>query len=158
MRRTLAVAVLVTGALFACGTPRATQTDSCGTHFIPPPPPKPEIPATHETRFGTVLDTAYARRGVARLVFHVHSALNRDEVVALYAVIMRDSVIKDLPPLGSVADSTGVAVLKAVPVAYSSAHVRRIGYLSYTLPLVVRPGYTDTIIVALPRTPVCIVE
>jgi hypothetical protein len=159
MRLASAVAVLATGPLIACGAPRATPSSSCGPSFPAIPPDYP-IKGRHEIRLGSVLDTSYASRSVARLVFHVRSTDGVDlgHVVRAYTVVLGDSVIKDLPPLGAVGDSTGVALLKAVPVAYTFAHVRRIGYRNHTVPLAVRPGYTDSVFVALPSGPVCILE
>jgi hypothetical protein len=62
-----------------------------------------------------------------------------------------------LPPLGSFSDSTGSTVIE-VPLGYTAARVESITYASVTIPLVVRPGYRDTISAALARTVVCIVE
>ncbi|HJR66292.1 MAG TPA: hypothetical protein VJ802_07660 [Gemmatimonadaceae bacterium] len=116
--------------------------------------------AKHEIRHGRVLDTAYVRRSLGRLIFHVRGewSINPGAVIDGYIVALGDSAVTDLPPLGSIGDSAGIAVMDAVPIAYTLAQVRRIGYRAYTVPVVVRPGYTDSIIVDLASTPVCILE
>jgi hypothetical protein len=122
-------------------------------------PAEYEVPGRHEFRLGDVLDTSYAHRSVGRLVFQTRPTYAlTGKIINGYTVVLGDSSIKDLPPLGAVGDSAGVALLKAVPVAYTFAHVRRIGYRNHTVPLVIRPGYTDTVIVTLTNTPLCVVE
>jgi hypothetical protein len=159
MRLASAVAVLVTGPLVACATTPAAP-NRCDPTFLLRTMPAHTPSAKHEIRHGRVLDTAYARRSLGRLIFHVRRewSINPASVVDSYIVALGDSAATELPPLGSVGDSAGIAVVDAVPIAYTLAHVRRIGYRGYTVPLVVRPGYTDSIIVHLASTPVCILE
>jgi hypothetical protein len=123
-------------------------------------PPEYRINGFHDIRFGDVLDSSYAHRGLGRLVFYVRSTYGTDlgNVVNTYSVVLGDSAIKELPSLGALGDSIGVAVVKAVPLGYTFATVRRIGYYSHTVPVLVRPGYTDTVFVALPSHPVCVLE
>ena len=159
MRLTSAVAVLLTGPLVACATPRAAP-NRCDPAFLLRTMPTHAPSAKHEIRHGRVLDTAYVRRSLGRLIFHVRGewSINPGAVIDGYIVALGDSAVTDLPPLGSIGDSAGIAVMDAVPIAYTLAQVRRIGYRAYTVPVVVRPGYTDSIIVDLASTPVCILE
>jgi hypothetical protein len=122
-------------------------------------PPVPGEVSHAETRRASHIDSASAHRGLAELVFRVRAAVPTDhgDRISAAAVVMQDTLSPHLPPLGAVVDSTGVAVI-SVPVGYTAARVQRIGYATYTLPVAVRPGRSDTIIVALARTRVCLVE
>jgi hypothetical protein len=159
MRRARGVAVLATTAIVACSPPRAPYNGGCDIPRLMAIPAEYEVPGRHEFRLGNVLDTSYAHRSVGQLVFQVSSTYALiGTTINAYTVVLGDSSIKDLPALGAVGDSAGVAMLKAVPVAYTFAQVRRIGYRNHTVPLVIRPGYTDTVIVTLTNTPLCVVE
>ena len=161
MRLASAVTIFATGLLLACGAPRATYSSSCGISARPAAiPPEYRIKGFHNIRLGDVLDSSYAHRGVGRFVFYVRSTYGTDlgNVVDAYSVVLGDSATNDLPPLRALGDSIGVAVVKVVPMAYTFAIVRRIGYYSHTVPVLVRPGYTDTVFVALPSHPICLLE
>ena len=70
---------------------------------------------------------------------------------------MTDTLTPHLAPLGGFGDSTGV-VLVPVPLGYTAAIIDAIGYATETIPLTVRPGYGDTILVSLARSRVCVGE
>ena len=150
MRFACATTVLATGVLLACSARAGSQGE--GTHIVDcGPPPTPTEPPHSDIRLGSYVDSTAATRGVAELVFRVRSAGPAFHGTPLqgFSVLLRDTLTLDAPPLHGIGDSSGIAVVRSVPVGYTSAHVQRIGYFSYTVPLAVRPGYTDEISVAL---------
>ena len=153
MPLTRVIASFVAGPLMACHPPPATEPGPCTES------PTAGEASHSEMRLATHQDSATALRGIAPLVFRIRPAVptNRQARIAHPAVVLQDTLTPHLAPLGSVGDSSGFAVVH-VPVGYTSARVQRIGYATYTVPLTVRPGYSDTIIVALARNRVCIVE
>ena len=152
MRLALALAALATGPLGACQPPATIVQSDCGPS---PPPSEPPHSALH---LATDLDTAYARHGLARFVFRVRSAGPTHQGIRVNTprIVLQDTLSTHLPPLGSFGDSTGVAVVDSVRVGYTSARVQGLGYITYTVPLVVRPGYSDTIGVALAEARLCL--
>jgi hypothetical protein len=125
-----------------------------GTHIVEcEHPPTPPVPPHADIRLGAHVDSSRARRGLAQLVFRARSAGPVFQGIPLqnFTVVLRDTLTAHVPPIGRYGDSTGTALIPSVPVGYTSARVQRIGYVSHTLPLTVRPGYTDTILVALPE-------
>ena len=152
MRLARAVSVLAMGPFLACVSPGRPGVRPCSGPSIPAVPPYSEI------HLGNVVDTADARRGLAQLVFHVRSAgpTEPGRVVTAYTVVMQGFLTGQLPPLDGVGDSSGIAVVSSVPLGYTSAQVQRIGYDSYTAPLMVRPGHSDTIRVALAEATSCL--
>ena len=121
-------------------------------------PPIPGESSHHEARLATQPDSAAALRGVAPLVFRIGPTIPSPSGQRLYPrVRMTDTLTPHLAPLGRFGDSTGV-VLVPVPLGYTSAIVDALGYATQRVPLRVRPGYGDTILVSLARSRVCIVE
>lgn len=147
-----ALVVLAIGPAFACRSVSTTAEPECGK------PTAPSIPSHHTIRQGAVIDTAYARSGIARLVFRVRSA-GPDPGKPLATtplVYLQDSLADNRVQLRRIGDSAGVAVLDSVSPRYSSARVLSIAYVSHTFPIAVRRGYTDTIDVALAEARLCL--
>ena len=150
MRVTRAVGILVAAPLLTCGPSAAKGGRACSD------PPAPNEISHHEFRLASTVDTAYARRGVAPLVFRIRAAWPPNAGKPISArIALHDTLTPHLPPLGSSSHSAESTVIE-VPLGYTAVRVESIVYANHTVPLVVRPGYPDTITVALARTVVCL--
>ena len=155
MRLDCAVTLLAAAAA-ACASSNTAQRSECfGENLAGEPPP--------EIRYGRVLDSVHAGRGLARLVFLVRSG-GRDDVgrpLVGTLVLLGDSLsrFRALRPnqfLSRFTDDAGVAVLDSVPLAYTDVALRRIGSPAADFTVRLRAGFTDTLTVTLPQTRICL--
>ena len=151
MRLIRAVPVVTLVAVLACQSGRVVHVPEC------PPPPPPSVPPQHTIRQGQSVDTAYARAGFARLVFHIRSAGPSDlgEPLGSAAVYLFDSLASGRALAGRRGDSTGVVFLDSVPYRHMTARVVRLAYVGRTFPILTRAGYSDTIHVTMAADRIC---
>ena len=152
MQRVRAGIGLTVGLFLACRSATTTGAGDCGEAPLPSVPPHQTVSRGH------IIDTGFARSDLARLVFRVRSAgpTEPGKILTTPFVALRDSLAADRAQLGRIGDSTGLAVVDSVPLRYTAAQVRRIGYVTRTFPIAVRGGYTDTIDVTLAEARLCL--
>jgi len=152
MRLAPAIVVVVVGLIGGCRSSATSRGRECGEPLTPSQPPHSEI------RHGHVIDSAYARQDLARLVFRVRSAgpTAPGSAIAAPAVLLRDSLGDYRTQLARIGDAKGVTIVDSVPLRYRSARVQRLGYAGLSFPLGVRSGYTDTIDVTLAEARICL--
>ena len=154
MRFLWAVSLLSLAAGFACRSARAVDSPDCG------PPDAPSVPPQHTIRHGQSLDTAYARAGLARFVFHVRSAgpSHLDRPLSSPVVYLYDSLGTTRVHPTQRGDSTGIVRLDSVASRHMTARVLGLGYVSRTFSVIARAGYSDTIHVRLAEARLCLLS
>lgn len=96
----------------------------------------------------TMDDARLTGSGVGQLVIHVRRSRSDTNVVDAYASLIGR-------PYGATTDTSGLAVLSAVPGRYELS-VRRIGYTRIKYSIDVRLGFADTVRIGLGASPICL--